>query len=103
MSTHNICFPGEIGKILCGYPLLSVAMCSSPSYSNKGWKGLTRALDKRVYLLVSPQNLCDGTVNVLKFPTPKCLKKWCMQTMLTQIRLLLKEKSDLGLHWLHFH
>ena len=25
MSTHNICFRGEI-KILCGYPLLSVAM-----------------------------------------------------------------------------
>ena len=23
---HNICFPGEIRKILCGYPLLSVAM-----------------------------------------------------------------------------
>ena len=26
MSTHNICFRGEIKKILCGYPLLSVAM-----------------------------------------------------------------------------
>ena len=26
MSTHNICFHGEIRKILCGYPLLSVAM-----------------------------------------------------------------------------
>ena len=25
MSTHNICFRGEIIKI-CGYPLLSVAM-----------------------------------------------------------------------------
>ena len=25
MSTHNICFRGEIRKI-CGYPLLSVAM-----------------------------------------------------------------------------
>ena len=25
MSTHNICFHGEIGKI-CGYPLLSVAV-----------------------------------------------------------------------------
>ena len=27
MSTHYICFRGEIRKILCGYPLLSVAMC----------------------------------------------------------------------------
>ena len=26
MSTHNICFCQEIRKILCGYPLLSVAM-----------------------------------------------------------------------------
>ena len=26
MSTHNICYRGEIRKILCGYPLLSVAM-----------------------------------------------------------------------------
>ena len=28
MSTHNICFHREIRKILCGYPLLSVAMTS---------------------------------------------------------------------------
>ena len=26
MSTHNICIHQEIRKILCGYPLLSVAM-----------------------------------------------------------------------------
>ena len=26
MSTHNICFCGEIRKIICGYPLLSVAL-----------------------------------------------------------------------------
>ena len=26
MSTHKICFHREIRKILCGYPLLSVAM-----------------------------------------------------------------------------
>ena len=26
MSTHNVCFRGEKRKILCGYPLLSVAM-----------------------------------------------------------------------------
>ena len=26
MSTHNICFHGEIRKILCRYPLLSGAM-----------------------------------------------------------------------------
>ena len=26
MSTHNICFRQEIRKILCGYPILSIAM-----------------------------------------------------------------------------
>ena len=36
MSTHNICIRREIRKILCGYPLLSVAM----QYSvNKGKYG----------------------------------------------------------------
>ena len=29
MSTHNIWFRQEIRKILCGYPLLSVAMSSA--------------------------------------------------------------------------
>ena len=29
MITHNICFCGEIRKILCGYPRLSVAMYKS--------------------------------------------------------------------------
>ena len=28
MSTHKVCFCREIRKILCGYPLLSVAMIS---------------------------------------------------------------------------
>ena len=31
MSTHNICFCREIRIILCGYPLLSVAMLLSAS------------------------------------------------------------------------
>ena len=33
MSTHNICFRGEIRKILCGYPLLSVAMCAGRAFT----------------------------------------------------------------------
>ena len=43
-----------------------------------------------------------GTVNALKFSTPKCLTKLYMQTVLTQIRMLLKEHSDQGLHCLSF-
>ena len=42
--------------------------------------------------------------NVLKFRTPKCLTKWHMQTVQTEIRLLLKEQSDhQGLQCLSFH
>ena len=35
MSTHNICFCREIRKILCGYPLLSVAMLLVELLSSK--------------------------------------------------------------------
>ena len=44
-----------------------------------------------------------GMVNVLKFCTPKLPIKWHMQIVQTQIRLLLKEQSDQGLHYLPFH
>ena len=39
MSTHSMCFRGEIRKILCGYPLLSVAMDAHV----RCFKSLTRA------------------------------------------------------------
>ena len=44
-----------------------------------------------------------STVNVLKFRTPKFLTKCNMQTVWTQIKLLLMEQSDQGLHCLPFH
>ena len=40
MSTHNICFRREIRKILCGYPLLSVAVhciIESLHFSSSGY------------------------------------------------------------------
>ena len=36
MSTHNICFRREIRKILCGYPLLSVAMLPTSDHEVLG-------------------------------------------------------------------
>ena len=51
--------------------------------------------------LCSP--LIHSTVNVLKFCTSKCLTKWHMQIVQTQIRLLFQEQSDQGLHCLPFH
>ena len=44
MSTHNICFSREINKILCGYPLLSVAM-------NNAVQGLITLLKTRIVSL----------------------------------------------------
>ena len=42
-------------------------------------------------------------VNVLEFCTSKLLTIWHMQTVQIQIRLLLKEQSDQGLHCLPFY
>ena len=42
-------------------------------------------------------------VIVLKFGAPKFPAKKYMQTVQTQIRLLLKEQSDQGLHCLPVH
>ena len=42
MSTHNICFRREIRKILCGYPLLSVAMDTSKVSLNYSKTQMTR-------------------------------------------------------------
>ena len=36
MSTHNICFRQEVRKIICGYPLLSVAMEDAYAASDQG-------------------------------------------------------------------
>ena len=49
MSTHDICFLGEIRKILCGYPLLSVAM-SGPV----GMSGARETAHFLHYLLIYP-------------------------------------------------
>ena len=54
MSTHNICFCGEIRKILCGYPLLSVAMChkiilyySMDQFSRRQFDGIFLILPRK--------------------------------------------------------
>ena len=52
---------------------------------------LTRGVDNKVHIF-------SVTITVLKFRTPKCLTKWHMQIVQTQIRLLLKEQSDQDLH-----
>ena len=44
-----------------------------------------------------------NTVHLLKFCTLNFQTKWHMQTVQIQIRLLLKEQSDQGLHCLSFH
>ena len=54
-------------------------------------------------IMYTPMHPSFTTVNILKIRTPKFLTKWHMQTVQTQIRLLLKEQSDQGLYCLPFH
>ena len=51
MSTHNICFRGEIRKILCGYPLLFVAMMVM---YGSNWRPLNLQSDSLPTALWSP-------------------------------------------------
>ena len=86
MSIHNICFCGEIKKILCGYPLLSVAMLmpvtsklilTSPilklklhhlSKTNYSWLSLSQTrlsritayLDMKIWSLPKHEHLTTG-------------------------------------------
>ena len=46
-------------------------------------------------------NECSRLIH--QFRTSKFLTQWHMQTVQIQIRLLLKEQSDQGLHYLPFH
>ena len=78
MSTHNICFHGEIRKI-CGYPLLSVAMIGTP------------------YLLA----ILVLKVEIVHSPTcVMCLKYCCMYDTVDPDQTLHPVASDLGLHCL---
>ena len=72
MSTHNICFPGEIGRVLT----LKVPRKSASEN--------VVCLCRLLHLLANFSNLHFAY----------------RQTVWTQIRLLLKEQSDLGPHCL---
>ena len=57
MSTHNICFHGEIRKILCGYPLSPVAMLS---LSQPRLSRITAYLKVKIWSLPKHENLTTG-------------------------------------------
>ena len=70
MNTHNICFRGEIRKILSGYPLLSVAMHFMQIVSYLAEKifqivsftphAKCNVQNKRVFTLISVPSLVSG-------------------------------------------
>ena len=79
MSSHNICFRGEIRKILCGYPLLTVAMAEGRDDRRKyfiiksPWKNLRGEIRKisisfdckkvpQLYSIVHPYGTCVLTL-----------------------------------------
>ena len=55
---------------------------------------------KKKYFIILADNLI--TVNIQKLRTQKFLTKWPMQTVQTQIRLLLQDQSKQGPHCLPF-
>ena len=57
MSTHNICFHGEIRKILCGYSLLSVAM----KFTHHHWT-ILREFAVGIYLNFTKGQTLKGNV-----------------------------------------
>ena len=46
MSAYNICFHGEIRKMICGYPLLSTALIYSFSPCSGYWAFSFSSYDK---------------------------------------------------------
>ena len=69
MSTHNICFCGEIRKILFGYPLLSVAM---------HFMSIVSCLAEKIFHIVSftPHAKCN-VQNKMVF-TLISVPSWCL-------------------------
>ena len=57
MSTHNICFRREIRKILCGYPLLSVAMFLVVSSEKRGKYSMLELFFLKVYPFLLKYNI----------------------------------------------
>ena len=70
MSTHNICFRREIRKILCGYPLLSVAMFLNESYN---YKMHITATDCVYFIFTNVQNYFPLYIFII-------LYKYCVAT-----------------------
>ena len=68
MSTHNICFRQEVRKIICGYPLLSVAM-------------LPHILLDSPFLLIKVSLIC------LAFLRWSALLRWCLSRKGTEVAL----------------
>ena len=77
MSTHNICFPAEIRKIICGYPLLSGALDHPAKLCNLIC--LLSVHTQRSWILVSTSRYLCG------LPSAFLILKWqnCHQRLAT--------------------
>ena len=83
MSNHNICFCGEIRKIVFGYPLLSVAMlCQSQNKERKESKGPTAVL---MYIDVS----CDSPFNTYVCVAHICILICNVKTKILDVCLIV--------------
>ena len=119
MTTHKICFHGEIRKIsaffgwkkrlICCYEDVELTALENTFsyYQLKRTNSPSLSCFRSIFFSSTVAGGCSGgtggifvtdsclgggynidTMNVLKFPTPKCLTKWHMQTVQTQISLI---------------
>ena len=101
----------EIDREIFSTVILSLPLIQEGQLSVSGERLVNRLEDK-----ACPVNVWLGKLTALDMTPlgwlgrktstqtkPKLLKKWHMQTVQTQLRLLLKKQSDLGLQCLPFH
>ena len=106
MSTHNIYFCQEIRKIICAYPLLSVAMLMCTSYTSWLWamticmpstSALTSAQETRIP--AQTHKLIMGNYKIGFTMIGSCLLPvFCVAILLIRVIKLVKHCSFISKH-----
>ena len=89
MSTHNICIRQEIRKILCGYPLLSVAMGTlTPAVSTNIQFQINCTFLGKLFLFIF---LCKNMLQILSRIASfgEEIRKWYIKVSLFTIELTI--------------
>ena len=88
MNTHNICICREIRKILCGYPLLSVAMFNGKRVHSFLIESLSKLLVIRTGIKVQASSILG-----LWFPWPNLLSSGVLDDINFQLETFEKTSN----------